>query len=229
MPKKQSASAESIVFNGITFRRYPNSLNISDQRYYRANGGLRKKGISYLHHEVWKYYHGEIPKGYHIHHKDGDTLNNSIDNLEALPGREHLSEHNKERGPSEYFRIHFQEMQEKAKAWHKSAEGIAWHSEHGKKIAAQQKERKIVRICLTCGEAYEALEFTKNFSKFCSKKCKAKWRRDNGMDDETRICPVCGKSFRVNRYSKTKTCGAECGWRSGSQQRRKSRCVQLNR
>ena len=35
---------------------------------------------------------GEIPKGYHVHHKDGNKQNNRVDNLEILSPKEHSLE-----------------------------------------------------------------------------------------------------------------------------------------
>jgi len=39
--------------------------------------------------KLWESINGPIPKGYHIHHKDGNPYNNSIDNLECLSPEEH--------------------------------------------------------------------------------------------------------------------------------------------
>lgn len=36
---------------------------------------------------------GPIPKGYHIHHKDGDFTNNDVNNLECLQEAEHRRLH----------------------------------------------------------------------------------------------------------------------------------------
>lgn len=45
------------------------------------------------HRLVWIKAYGEIPKGYVIHHIDGDKTNNSLDNLECLPLSEHSRIH----------------------------------------------------------------------------------------------------------------------------------------
>lgn len=42
---------------------------------------------------VWEKAHGTIPSGHVIHHKDGDTLNDRIENLECLTRKEHLAVH----------------------------------------------------------------------------------------------------------------------------------------
>jgi hypothetical protein len=50
---------------------------------------------TFEHIQIWKDNKGEIPKGYIIHHKDGNPKNNNIDNLECLSPKEHGKRHNK--------------------------------------------------------------------------------------------------------------------------------------
>lgn len=45
------------------------------------------------HRHVWMQHYGEIPKGYVIHHKDGNKMNNDISNLELKPMPLHTREH----------------------------------------------------------------------------------------------------------------------------------------
>src|SRR5579862_1948738 len=45
------------------------------------------------HQWVWINTHGPIPKKCHIHHKDEDKSNNSIDNLQLIHGKQHASHH----------------------------------------------------------------------------------------------------------------------------------------
>lgn len=47
-------------------------------------------------HYIWEKHFGEIPKGYLIHHKDRNALNDNIENLELMSRAEHLAEHRKE-------------------------------------------------------------------------------------------------------------------------------------
>jgi hypothetical protein len=51
-------------------------------------------GVNYR--KIWEQVNGPIPVGYHIHHKDGNPYNNSIDNLECLSAEEHMKIHKKE-------------------------------------------------------------------------------------------------------------------------------------
>lgn len=45
---------------------------------------------------IWEKKNGKIPKGYVLHHKDRNPLNDTIDNLEILTRAEHLEVHRKE-------------------------------------------------------------------------------------------------------------------------------------
>ena len=48
-----------------------------------------RSGLDMLHRMVFIHYNGEIPKGYCIHHKDGNKGNNDISNLECVRRSEH--------------------------------------------------------------------------------------------------------------------------------------------
>lgn len=45
-----------------------------------------------VHVEVAKAFIGDIPKGYQVHHKDGNKQNNAVTNLEIVSPREHILE-----------------------------------------------------------------------------------------------------------------------------------------
>jgi len=44
---------------------------------------------------VWEHYNGEIPKGYCIHHADGNSLNDNMYNLVCVTPKEHRVLHRK--------------------------------------------------------------------------------------------------------------------------------------
>lgn len=52
------------------------------------------KGYVYEHIRNVELERGEIPDGYHVHHLDGDKLNNRIDNLILLSNSDHIRLHN---------------------------------------------------------------------------------------------------------------------------------------
>ncbi len=52
----------------------------------------------YVHRLVYLITHGELPpKGYHIHHRDHDRMNNHWDNLVAVTAKEHSRLHREEK------------------------------------------------------------------------------------------------------------------------------------
>lgn len=51
-----------------------------------------KRETKRIHRLVAETFIGKIPKGYHVHHKDGNKQNNMVDNLEILSPREHSLE-----------------------------------------------------------------------------------------------------------------------------------------
>lgn len=203
---------ESVVYRGITFRRYPDSERLADRRYYRPNGTHIANGVEALHREIWRDYHGSIPVGWHIHHIDGDPDNNHIDNLECLPPFDHLSHHGTNLSDEQLAqrRQNMDKARIAAAAWHRSDEGRAWHRAHGRE--GWLDRQPTARVCEQCGGTYLSRAIQRH-NRFCSNKCKSAWRRASGVDDEDRTCPVCGRTFRVNRYSRKRACSRVCGSR----------------
>lgn len=193
----------TIEFNGRKYHKYPNAKGRTERVYYSASGHRR------LHTDKYKYYFGEIPKGHCVHHIDGNTENNDIDNLELKTSSKHASDHSSTEERKAISRITIKEAIKKAPEWHSSEEGIAWHrtnADHFKK----ENRVKVMLKCTVCGEDFEADSLTKNKAKFCSNKCCAKSRRDSGVDDVIKKCLMCGSEFNSNKYSKTCCCSASC-------------------
>ena len=64
------------------------------RKYWRDGRYFKHKGTrTRLHRVVWSNFWGPIPKGSHIHHIDGDTTNNRLENLSCLSPAEHLRQH----------------------------------------------------------------------------------------------------------------------------------------
>lgn len=129
----KSKGVEKIVFNGYTYRRYPESSNPAHRRYF-GRAGHR------LHRDVWEFYNGPISKGMQVHHIDGNTANNDISNLACVTRDEHWDEHKArfaEFGRSEKQMQHLESIRSKAAAWHRSEAGRAWHREHAKRTIAK--------------------------------------------------------------------------------------------
>ena len=118
------------------------------------------------HRLIWKRYFGEIPKGYEIHHKDENKLNNSIENLQLVTRKEHIHIH--ELGQKNKIRIrgskHPAELKKKISEgvkkhlprthfkkgntpWNKGKKGLQKHNKETKKrISEKMKDIRAGRI-----------------------------------------------------------------------------------
>ena len=77
---------------------YPGGpLFIRGDNRYLATTDRSTRTICYIHRACWEAYWGMIPKGYVVHHVDGDKLNNEIENLQCMTRSEHSSYHHTER------------------------------------------------------------------------------------------------------------------------------------
>jgi len=158
---------------------------------------------------VWKYHHNLVPKGWHVHHRDGNKSNNHIENLTIMSVSDHVKHHFSE---DENRKIKAREWCEKirpqTKAWHASPEGKAWHKLHAIKSNFGYGEF-IKYNCQQCSQEYQSRLKGEGTTKFCSNNCKSAWRRANKLDDVLKKCPICYKEFLINRYRKTLTCSRQ--------------------
>lgn len=200
--KKRTKDLPTQIFNGKEYRLY------KGERYF-------SRGTKRLHRVVWEFYNGEIPFGYHIHHKDGNTSNNSIENLNCVSGSMHLRFESKRRIKEnpEWFKEFHKKGIEKAKEWHKSKEGIEWHKKQAKNTGFGKRTFG-ARECEICKGEFTA---KKNSQMFCSNNCKSKHRRINKIDEIIRECVICENGFEINKYSRTKTCSSKCKSKLSSQ------------
>lgn len=186
-------------FNGIKFTR-------DERTGYYLNSKLKKR----IHRYVWEFYNGEIPEGYQIHHIDKDKSNNDISNLELIPVSEHAKLHSLEK--AQYYhdwmvKNLMDNAVPKSKEWHSSKDGKEWHKKHYEDVKDKfHSERELV--CEVCGTLFKTTK--QHNTRFCSNRCKSAYRRKIGVDNEIRKCPVCGKEFSVNKYSKQVTCCRSC-------------------
>ena len=167
--KPTGIAVESVVFNGRTYWRYPESVRPSHRRYF-ARAGHR------LHRDVWIHHNGPIPEGMHIHHIDGDTGNNDISNLACITRAEHFAEHREDlskRSSTPGHLAHLERIRPSAAEWHRSPEGIEWHRQHVKASLAKTWARPRVYVekpfqCAWCGS--EGL-CKSDRKKFCCPTC----------------------------------------------------------
>lgn len=147
-------------FDGGLYRMWASEV-------YLSRGGKR------LHRDVWQLAFGPVPVGCHIHHRDGNVLNNQLENLECVPASEHLSESRAKRTkPGDGWLS--STARDKAADWHRSPEGRLWHSRHAKRSKSWTKWKRVPKHCPQCGVEFQALERKSGHSQvYCTRSCKA--------------------------------------------------------
>src|SRR5690606_3289325 len=146
-------------FNGHLYRLWPS------ERYF-------SKGGSTLHRAVWKDAFGEIPNDAHIHHKDNDTFNNRLWNLECLPKEIHL------KMPRPNNKGFSEKARDAASDWHRSEAGRLWHKRQAERSKSWLKWKRETKACQQCNKEFEALVRKNGHAqKFCHNNCKATYYR----------------------------------------------------
>lgn len=184
-------SPKYIEYDGLKFC-------LDDKTGYYLNSTIRKR----LHRYVWEKEVGTIPKGCQIHHINGNKADNSIENLAIMTSSGHQRLHGAEERRKAICRENVKKAIAAAPAWHHSEAGKKWHSEHAK----GRTPSRAGKICEVCGKTFMGTKI----QRFCSNACKAKYRRDAGLDDVEMICETCGKPFMATRYKKIKYCSRTC-------------------
>ena len=163
---KRITKGERVVptqkFNGRTYYLY------ESEKYF-------SKGRNRMHREVWSYYNGSIPKGFHIHHVNGVATDNRIENLNIVSEKLHLRFEGKKRVKQnpEWFKDFHAKGIEAAKEWHSSDAGKEWHSKQSKLSWRNREYKK--HICEECSKEYETRH--SGITKYCHNNCKAKSNR----------------------------------------------------
>lgn len=80
---RQKKELPFMCFNGIKFTR-------RNTGYLGRTDGNREL----MHRYVWRHYHGEIPDGFDVHHRNRDRTDNRIENLELISRAEHARKYN---------------------------------------------------------------------------------------------------------------------------------------
>ena len=74
---------------------------IGSRRLHEASKGLFYWVVKVSEHGKWQYEHRVLtncPKGYHVHHKNEDTLDNRLENLEIISASDHIKHHHQING-----------------------------------------------------------------------------------------------------------------------------------
>lgn len=143
-----------------------------------------------LHREVWQDANGPIPEGWHVHHKNGDKLDNRLENLELIP----ISEHS---------RHHFVERVEP----HRDV-GIRNSIASNRRNRDRLLDRKLV--CVYCGSEFSSQSYIP--PRFRSDGCLEK-ARSGAFMGEDRDCGHCGQRYRAKSRAQ-KYCSKKCNNRA---------------
>lgn len=186
-------------FNGVTYTKDCNG-------HYRVTANV--------HRDIWEYYNGEIPDGYHIHHVDEDKNNNAVENLQCLSKSEHQALH-----------MQTSDRHEKRKrlfiCQHCGREYVGYESGNNAFCSKQCRDESSLetRTCTVCGKSFKARRWEK--TKYCSPQCASQARRK----DKTKICVGCGKTFNARRhFGAQKYCSFECYVKSKGRKNHQDYC-----
>lgn len=202
--RPHNPNADYVIEDGIYFYKE------SSSGYYLGNvaiSGRKRRYPMRLHVYVWQKYNGEVPKGYHVHHKDENKDNNDISNLELLKAYDHLSHHASSETHIEFSRRNMNEIVRPAAiAWHKSEASKGFHETHYQNVTKEIWMAPVTKTCEVCGKEYTTTHAKAKTSKYCSNNCKATARRQRGDDKIPFTCSICGKTYMKFKYSKAQCC-----------------------
>lgn len=131
----------------------------------------KKAGVNYR--RIYELYYGKIPKGYHIHHIDGNPFNNDVSNLKCVSPEEHSLIHKNEftkwasiggkKGGdmARDLKIGFHSATKKQKSeWAKYASGFVDRKQFGISMAEKYKNGEIIHWT----NLYDAEEVSRRIS-----------------------------------------------------------------
>ena len=195
---------EYYEFNGIRF------YQTTPKDYCRHSVGHT---TILMHKYVWEFYNGKIPKGYEVHHIDGNRANNDISNLQLLTSEEHKKLHAEQlTDEMREWRRHnvVEKAVPKAIEWHKSEEGREWHKLQYEKYR-DSFHKKVEKTCIGCGKVFTGTRT----AKYCCPACKMRTARAQGKNKESRYCVICGNMFMTDMYKGSFCCSKSCSakWR----------------
>lgn len=164
MRARKLGPSERLDYGGYAFYRYPES-EVREKRVYYFS-----RKVGYLHRFLWSEAHGPIPEGHDIHHVNGDSLDNRVENLTPVPRREH-------RGAAERNRTIRSYVCDNCGGEFESRTGTRGENRFCSKGCANAvayRRYRVERICPVCGGKY----FTNKYrpGPYCSNRCHATTR-----------------------------------------------------
>lgn len=173
-------------------------------KFHQAKDGHFVFHTQPIHRAIWRYYYGEIPDGYQIHHVDGNPANNDIENLQALTAQAHQAIHSPLRHdhrPQASFIC-----TECGKTYSAIDCGRNKFCSPQCRNKYRQKHDLDNRVCPQCGKEFET--YKANSARFCSHACSMDAKRKHLPVKLT--CPICGKAFLTDTRRCQKFCSRSC-------------------
>ena len=209
--RRPNVVVETVEWDGVTWRRYPNAKQRNRRVYYSA---YWRGNLTTLHRAVWEAANGPIPERHEIHHGDGNPSNNDLSNLECLTkGGHRRREAAMGSFSTEKIKKHLAEIRDKASEWHRSDEGRQWHSENSKRAMANRP--LLDRTCCVCKAPFQAKH---SYAVYCGRACREADRGERPAV-HTRTCEWCKQDF-TTPAAKQRFCGYACSGKARWAKRR---------
>ena len=210
MEYKKTKNRETIIYRGQKYHRYPEAKTRQHRVYYWKHDKNKKAPIA-LHRQIWIDNFGEIPKGFVIHHKSHNPLDNSIENLEkksfSKHAKDHMSTPERKKLSSETAKKQGTRLYEAGAVWRKTKEGIEFNRKNV--VGSLQFKEPKFFICRVCKKEFKS---TIRNAVFCSAKC-SNWysnhKGGNFVYGKEIICPICGTIFIADKNHR-KYCSKRC-------------------
>lgn len=203
----------------------PPRVEVVDDNHQRFNGLTfykdKKRGYYYtsigVHQAVWRYYCGDIPFDFNIHHVNENKADNDIENLQIKSRSEHAYEHGQRSDKKTFTCVVC------GKEFEASPRSCRDNPCCSTRCRAQKnrkpfKDVKEVRQCIVCGKSFLTSKYRD--AQTCSPHCTALLARQSRREGtskqkysertESRQCVVCGNTFITRAIHKTKCCSQKC-------------------
>lgn len=156
-----------------------------------------------LHRRMWEDAYGPIPEDHHIHHKNGNSHDNRLENLECIHKKKHHSMHFSAMRQVEAMQR--KESRDKANEWYRSEKGAKFLSGASKK--GWEERKPIERICVICSAKFTTKNF--NGTKYCSQTCRSRSQMLRAVSPKP--CIICGAIFTPgDTKNLARTCSQKC-------------------
>lgn len=168
MEYKKTKNRETIIYRCQKYHRYPKAKTRQHRVYFWKHDKQHKAPIA-LHRQIWIDNFGKISNGFVIHHKDGNPLNNSIENLESKNRSRHAKDHmrtpERRKLSRETAKKQGTRLYEAGAKWRKTPEGIEFNRKNTL-TSLFKTERDII-----CGVCKKSFKSRVHNAKYCSPTC----------------------------------------------------------